>query len=616
MASLLDPPDPDATDQSPVGTALGDLYRKVTGYMTGKPEMAFRYADNPVGTETTQSISMPDPSFRPGVMLPGGTAPVSRETIDAFREGSQNLYDQASLLGGARGLFAPGGASGAAPGGVVLPARRVPLNPRPRPSRALLGAAADPPDLDTPPPAIGSNNPPPTSLLGAAADNARLPPSTLRLNPDAVGFSDRISTRQPSGVDGVHDTADHTVDYDSFNAPTGRKSADNYPDRVNEVIPRHIGVTDPTPEGMIDHMSGNIRALWDAVPDRWKGDAMKWYNGARTLAETMADKFGTSVRAQAGNIAAQSPQRQWEHNVEGSWRTADMLKNAADHPWTAEHEAVWNGTPDNPGFAETNPKWGPLYPDVQGRTLNEISDPQAAALWVRLHDKAYGPGTDVRIIRPDGTFGDLLRNDVEPGAPPGTVGEPAKLQWGNLGAIGNSISVLRNDSLRSISESMGDAHKVRNFYNNIVSPDAGHDITADTHAISAALLRPLGSSNPEVSYGLGGSVKKDPWRLGDDPWPTTMNSAPRGLKGLYPLYAEAYRRVADDLGVLPRQVQSVTWEGIKGLYNDVDRRNATVMDDNSNVWKAVSDGTLSPADARARILARGIRDPAWVAGRQ
>ena len=597
MASLLDPPDPDATDYSnPVSAALGDLYRKVTGYMNGKPEMAFRYADNPVGTETTQSMGMPTPT----TYAPGRVGEfVNPATGELTARGQARLADNPAMNFDT--------------GGVGLMARRV---ARGAAGRGLLGGAVEPlPALDTSPPAIGSNNPPPTSLLGNAPENARLPPSTLQLNPDAVGFADRISTRQPSQTPGVHDTADHTVDYDSFLAPSGRKTVDNYPARVAEVIPRHIGVTDPTPEGMIDHMTGNIRALWDAVPDRWKGDAMKWYNGARTLAETMGDKFGTSPRAQAANIAAQSPQRQWEHNVEGSWRTADIVSNAGDHPWTDAHEAAWNGTPDAPGVRDTSELWRPLYPNVQGRTLNQIDDPTAAALWVRLHDRAYGPGTNVRIIRPDGTFGDLLRNNSPE---EGAVGAPAKLQWGNLGAIGNSISSLRDDSLANISANMGDAHKVRNFYNNIVSPDAGHDITADTHAISAALLRPLGSSNPEVSYGLGGSVNKDPWRLPDspDPWPTTMNSAPRGIKGLYPLYAEAYRRVAGDLGVLPRQVQSVTWEGIKGLYNDVDRRNPAIVDDNANTWKAVSNGTLSPADARARILARGIRDPAWVAGGQ
>ena len=427
-----------------------------------------------------------------------------------------------------------------------------------------------------------------------------------RLNVSAPGFADRISTRLPSKTPDVHSSADYTVDLPSFDSAAGPYQA-----RANEAIERHPGVIDPTPEGLINHMTGNIRALWDAVPDSWRAGAMNWYNGANSIAKNMADRFGTSVRAQAANLAAQSPQRQWDHNVEGSMRTADIVANHSNTPWGAEHEAAWNGTADSPGFSATNPDFAPLYSDIQGKTLGQIDDPVAAALWVRLHDRAFAEHNNVRIVKPDGTVGDWLRNDPNPRTPD-VPGEPAALQWGTLKAIGNSISSLRDDSLPNISGNMGDAHKVRNFYNNIVSPDAGHDVTIDTHAIAAALLRPLGSSNPEVSYGLGSPVKKDPWRLGDNPWPSTMANAPAGLKGLYPLYAEAYRRVADELGVLPRQLQSVTWEGIRGLYNDVDRRNGPLIRGNTDLWRGVNDGTANAADVRREILSRGIRDPGWV----
>jgi hypothetical protein len=437
---------------------------------------------------------------------------------------------------------------------------------------------------------------------GAAA-SLLSPDAAPKLNPSALGFDDRISTRLPSKTPDVHDTADYTVDLPAFQSAQGP-----YLGRVAEALDRHPGVTDTSPEGFISHISDNLQALWDAVPGDWKAGAMNWYNGARTLAEQMADKYGTSVRAQAANLAALSPQRMWDHNVEQAGRVADAVANHANTPWNQGLEDAWNGTvaPDGtvtPGFAQTNPKWQPLYDQmVQGKSLGEIDDPQAAALWIRLHDRATADHQNVPIVKPDGTTGDFLTNND---------GTPSALQWGNLGAIGNAVSSLRDDSLANISSNMGDAHKVRNFYNNIVSPDAGHDVTIDTHAIAAGLLRPLGSSNPEVSYGLGSPVLRDPYRLGDDPWPTTMDNAPAGLKGIYPLYAEAYRRVAAANGVLPRQLQSVTWEGIRGLYNDVDRRNGPLIQGNTDLWKAVSDGNATPDDARAEILGRGIRPPGW-----
>lgn len=569
MASLLLPDDvtqplqpllPVGDDRPPAlqpddrADAMAQLYRQLADRTEKNVQHAIWSPDNAVGTETLQSMSMPKPTTYAG-LLGRFVNPGSGQLTDQGRE----RLDNPALGLDTGGL---GGAIKAAPK-----------------TRGLL----------------------------AIADEA-----APKLNPDAVGFADRISTRQPSLTPDVHDTADYTVGLQSFlTAPK------EFQPRALEAIGRHIGLSDTSVEGFIKHLTGNIRAIYDKVPEEWRAGAFGWYNGARSIAEQLAEKNGTSVRAQAANIAAQSPQRQWDHNVEGSRRTADIVANHSDTPWSDLHESAWHGTPEGPnvpavaGFKETNPDWTPFFDNIRGKTLAQVENTNEAALWLRIHDRAHAEHNNVPTVNPNGTFGDWLRKNPDKNAPPGTLGEPENLQWGNLGAIGNSISVLRDDSLRNISGSMGEAHKVRNFYNNIVSPDAGHDITADTHAISAALLRPLGSSHPEVSYGLGSPVKKEPYRTQENPWPTTMASAPAGLKGLYPLYAEAYRRVADNLGVLPRQVQSVTWEGIRGLYSDIDRKNGPLMRGNSEIWKAVSDGKITADEARAQILSREIRPPGW-----
>ena len=51
-------------------------------------------------------------------------------------------------------------------------------------------------------------------------------------------------------------------------------------------------------------------------------------------------------------------------------------------------------------------------------------------------------------------------------------GDPAKNTWGAIGEIVKAISILRDGSLQNISENLGDKHKVRNFYNNIVAPNS------------------------------------------------------------------------------------------------------------------------------------------------
>jgi hypothetical protein len=82
---------------------------------------------NAIGTETTrptQWMSNVDPSFRPGVFVGGGTVPMSQEQIDAFRRGSEDVYEQASLLAGVAPVT--GGARA-----VSLGARRPLANPPP-----------------------------------------------------------------------------------------------------------------------------------------------------------------------------------------------------------------------------------------------------------------------------------------------------------------------------------------------------------------------------------------------------------------------------------------------------------------------------------------------------
>ena len=49
---------------------------------------------------------------------------------------------------------------------------------------------------------------------------------------------------------------------------------------------------------------------------------------------------------------------------------------------------------------------------------------------------------------------------------------PQKVAWGSFTEIMKGVQVLRDGSLESVSLSLGDAHKVRNFYNNIVAPDS------------------------------------------------------------------------------------------------------------------------------------------------
>jgi hypothetical protein len=150
--------------------------------------------------------------------------------------------------------------------------------------------------------------------------------------------------------------------------------------------------------------------------------------------------------------------------------------------------------------------------------------------------------TDFNLIRPTGEYGPRAMN---------ADGKTAsKLGWGlSQPTLIKALSALEDGRIVNISTVVGEAHKVRSFYNNIIDPWYPGAVTIDTHAIAAAHLMPLSLDDGEVTYAMGG--------LGD---------AMTGITGGNPLYAEAYNRAAKARGVLPREMQSVTWEALRGLF--------------------------------------------------
>jgi hypothetical protein len=109
----------------------------------------------------------------------------------------------------------------------------------------------------------------------------------------------------------------------------------------------------------------------------------------------------------------------------------------------------------------------------------------------------------------------------------------------------------------------------------------------------------LSGTSPEVlhNFGSGGA----------------SSSSVFGSKGTYGIYAEAYRRAAKKRGVLPRELQSVTWEASRGLFAASFKSQSKNLDATAAVWNAYRNRKLSLDDARAEILrlADGISPPDW-----
>jgi hypothetical protein len=232
---------------------------------------------------------------------------------------------------------------------------------------------------------------------------------------------------------------------------------------------------------------------------------------------------------------------------------------------------------------------------IRGKTLAEIQDPGLKAMWLRTYDQAKLP-REHQVVSPEGDFMGVRLN---------ANGTPTKTGWGSLNEIGKAIVILEDPTLPTISTNLGQQHKVRNFYNNIYAPadPAGH-VTIDTHAVAAGLLRPLSGNSREVLHNFGSGV------VGEG---GPKNSSITGVQGTYGLYAEAYRRAAQERGVLPREMQSITWEAVRGLFPDTFKSQAKNVDQIDSIWLKYRKGQISQDEARNEVIraAGGINAPEW-----
>lgn len=80
---------------------------------------------------------------------------------------------------------------------------------------------------------------------------------------------------------------------------------------------------------------------------------------------------------------------------------------------------------------------------------------------------------------------------------------------------------------------------------------------------TAALLRPLSGSLLEVQHNFIGAG--------------AASIAIHGNSGTYGLYAEAYRRAAAERGVLRRDMQSITYEAVRGSLLRAPRRSRRTL---------------------------------------
>jgi hypothetical protein len=408
--------------------------------------------------------------------------------------------------------------------------------------------------------------------------------------------SKRVSPRLPTAVKATEDSfSDPRLQPDLATFKRDRASFEHNIGLMAQ-YPNFTGVTgttDEQAEKMLDHMVSNLLYLHDSWKPTFRDRSRLWYVGGNRITHRWAKRFGVQPEQVAGVIAATSPQKDWFQNVSLAERVLEAMVNNSNVAWD-------QSMTDLARSRDWGKKEIPNPSVYEGKTLRQLygdGTPGALrdmAIWIRAWDEAKNPQV-ARVISPEGAFS----ADYDKGK----TGKPVALRWQSFPTIVKTLQILMANSVREISTDIGANHKVRSFYNNIIAPYGGGDVTIDTHAVAAALLRPLGSSSTEVNHNFGG---------GDLGSVGPKNSAITGLNGTYALYAEAYRRAADQRNLLPREMQSIAWEAVRGLFRP-EQKNEKIKAESDRIWSGVAAGERDAKDARAEIekLVQGIVDPAW-----
>jgi hypothetical protein len=398
-----------------------------------------------------------------------------------------------------------------------------------------------------------------------------------------------VSTRLPTAKKATEDPIQSSliIDYNSAKADPDAFAHNmglikQYPNFVSKAR-----TPEKQAEDFITHVKDNLLYLYDQVPEGTRTRSRLWYDGARNITDRFGNDYGVPDQAVSGVLAVLSPQKDWFMNVSLGQRVIDIARNQSGRRWddamNQTASVIW-----------ADPKYKPVIDLVRGKSYAELKTPGERALWLRTFDQAFNP-REHQIVSPEGDFMGVRMTQS---------GAPYKTGWGSLNEIGKAISILDNPTRENISVMLGQQHKVRNFYNNIYAPGdpAGH-VTIDTHAVAAGLLRPLSGNSREVLHNFGSNVAGE---VGP------KNSSISGVQGTYGLFAEAYRRAAAERGVLPREMQSITWEAVRGLFPDTFKtaKNVQGIDD---IWVKYRKGKLSLEEARNDVIrtAGGIQPPEW-----
>jgi hypothetical protein len=435
----------------------------------------------------------------------------------------------------------------------------------------------------------------PAKIWSGHSDIANvLPEQKMDLSPIENEDEDNLSTKQKSDEDfefghNVADTADQQKGIISTAVPGGKNAiADPHTENV------HVGMQSLTPEtkekiadkirkmpGMrtpenitdpdkvigryINQFKENLKDLYNQVPKETRDATAKWYESANSIADKFASKYGKSTKQGAGVLAAMSPQKDWNMNVGLAERLTDIYHTKNNEPLSPEARVKAREI----GL-------GGMVAAIGDKTLSQLTEPLEKAAFIRIYDEAHNDRSFQNVDPATGEYTNVMKNND---------GSNSKIAWGALNEIAKAVNILDDGSRENISRNLGGSHKVRNFYNNIIDPNnPGGHVTIDTHAVAAGHQRPLSGKDPEVLDNF-----------------ERLSALKTGLKGTYAVNAEAYRQAAKELGLQPRQLQSIVWEQVRKDFPMELKSNETHKAAIDDIWSQYKNGKITQKEAQGQV---------------
>lgn len=330
----------------------------------------------------------------------------------------------------------------------------------------------------------------------------------------------------------------------------------------------------------------NLQFLYDRATPEDRALWKQWYDFAHDMSHRWGKEYGVHGDVVSAINARLSPQMEWNNNVTLTRRALDTIKKdptvtQADLEFLKSKVTKPEDTAENPRTTTSKnleaKQLEALAGMKVGDKMSELDALQAGML-MRSHNELYAarsPLHDHNLKRIPGDY----------------------LKWSKpFQDLADVVDIYRNPSFENVSNLLGVNHKVRSFYNNHVDPKSPLWTTIDTHATAAANLYPYGGSDKAVISNFGN--------------PNHKNS---GVNGVYPVYQDAYEKVAQKNGILPRELQSIVWEQMrkelnpaaKRMVQDAQKKAAEkgAVGPFETIWAKAEKGEITREEAQKQLVA-------------